>query len=477
MNVKTMLCIAVFAVGLRPIAFAENDVVVRQRWPWSEIVDIDISVDTAGCDYDLVATWDGCPAGIQIGTIQSAHGEHHLAWDPRARGLASKTLNNFKVSLKPVNVASRLFMAIWLTNTVDIVDKAGGSYQAGDITYYSSLPARNDTVDMRRLLFRRVRAYDDNGRQIVYTNGYEDAILDLPIPNGATAMTLRERGGVPFRTVKFSSDYWIMTMPLQASAAWKTCMNFVNHGTKSFQNNYGCNIMTCSGNDLRGTAEEGVAWPDKGFTVAKTSYVGQTREWLKKKGVFAKFGNDMIVDVPTMAQWETAARAGTDGKQIFAPNSGAVGYGPITANSTPADVTNTLGNAWVDASQQKHEVTRGMSIWYFNRLARGHMENGQWTRNSNVGRLDPNAWGLFDMPGIEKEWALGCYDTSSLVPFSGEDPVCAPAGATQYRAFGGTQTESGEGAIRYVPGVAWNFPFSNGAMARLVINTRNWLAK
>lgn len=485
MKIKVLLCAALVVAVSGMDLFAENSVTVRQRWPWNQIVDIDVTIGAHGSDYDLVATWDGCPAGRTLRSIAGAYGDYHFTWDPRTAGLNSKTLNNFKVTLKPVNPSDRLFMAIWLTNTVDIAASAGGTFYAGDITYYATLPlfGYNNSVEQRRLFFRRVRAYDDNGNQIVYTNGYEDAILDMPFPNGATLTTLRTECPIALKEVRFSSDYWIMTMPIQAAAAWDTCMGFEGHvipsvHTQSFRSNFGCNSVGYRGDHIRGHSTEGVSWPDNGFTVAPKSYVGQARAWMTRMGVFEKLGREMILDLPTSAQWETAARAGTDGRQIFAPKADAAGYGPITAASTPGDITNTLGNAWVDADllpEHVHTVTKGLSIWYFNRYARGHTSGGKKAVNTNVARLDPNAWGLYDMPGIQKEWALGC-GRGTTGDYAGEDPTCSTAGATQYHALGGSQDQAGEGAIRYVPGVYYDFPLSYTANFRLVLNTRNWLA-
>ena len=477
----TALVAALSGMGL----FAENSISVHQRWPWNEIVDIDVSIGAHGSDYDLVATWDGCPTGRTIQSIPSAYGDYHFKWDPRTAGLTSKTLNNFTVTLKRVRPSDRLFMAIWFTNTLDKVTAAGGTFYPGDVTYYATLPAYTSNIEQRRLLFRRVRAYDDNGNQIVYTNGYSDAILDMQFPNGATCSRLRDVKGLPLREVRFSSDYWIMTMPIQAAAAWPTCMNLSQrHGpnNKSFINNWGCNSINYRCDNIRGTAAEGVSWPDGGFTVAPNSYIGQARAWMKRNGVFEKLGSEMILDLPTSAQWETAARAGTDGNQIFAPKPDAVGYGPITASSTPGDVTNTLGNAWVDADllpEHVHVVTKGLSIWYFNRYAQGHTANGKKNVNTNVARVDPNAWGIYDMPGIQREWALG-YSVGTTSIHAGEDPVCATAGSTRYVTFGCSQdannAANGESAMSYIPGnYAHKNPDEIALNFRLVLNTKNWL--
>lgn len=485
MKTSSLLCAAFVAAGLGLTACAENSVTAKQRWPWKTAVDIDITIDNRGCDYDVIASWDGCPQGRTIKTLISPSSACHFTWDPATAGLNAKTLNNFKVTLKRVSANERLFLAIWVTNTVGVAtENVGGTFQAGDICYYSSLPKRGDSWDQRRLLFRRVRAYDDNGNQITYTNGYEDAILDLVTPYENGTKTLRQLDKTPLRTVRFSSDYWIMTMPIQAAAAWPTCMNLSEkHGTKSFKSNYGCNSMAYKLDDIRGTVAEGAEWPAKGFDVDSKSYIGQARSWMTKMGVFEKLGAEMILDLPTSAQWETAARAGTDGKQIFAPIATASGYGPLTASSTAQDITNTLGNAWVDADLLKghvHAVTKGLCIWWFNRYARGHNADGKKAVNQNVGRLDPNAWGCYDMPGINKEWVLG-YSCGTTELHSGLDPVCRSTSAAKYNAMGATQDENkewGHNAIYYFPGVYFTMDNAkDAANFRLVLNTTNWLNK
>ena len=52
---------------------------------------------------------------------------------------------------------------------------------------------------------------------------------------------------------------------------------------------------------IRGTAAEGIAWPEAGHTVSETSFMALLR---------AKFGGAVEFDLPTEAQWCAAAQAG-----------------------------------------------------------------------------------------------------------------------------------------------------------------------
>ena len=113
---------------------------------------------------------------------------------------------------------------------------------------------------------------------------------------------------------------------------------------------------------FRGAASAGAAydWPDKGHAVAPSSFLGQLR---------GRTGIDF--DLPTEAEWEYACRAGTGTRYN------------IGTDSTSQSVLKTF--AW------------------------GYASGDSSTINSPVGRRLPNAWGLYDMHGMEHERCLDWY--------------------------------------------------------------------
>ena len=66
--------------------FAEtaiSHIVVNQRWPWSEKVDVDFILSGETNDVEVTATWDAHPAPYRLGTLFSvAPGQRRLTWDP-----------------------------------------------------------------------------------------------------------------------------------------------------------------------------------------------------------------------------------------------------------------------------------------------------------------------------------------------------------------------------------------------------------
>lgn len=120
--------------------------------------------------------------------------------------------------------------------------------------------------------------------------------------------------------------------------------------------------------------------------------------------------------LPTEAQWEYAARAGTDGSR----------YGDLVEIAWYAD---TSGRAVLDSRRLMAERA----------LGRAFHEN----RNSlhDVGEKKPNAFGLYDTIGNAWEWVADWYDENYYRYSPSQDPSGPPSGQT-----------------RVLRGGAWNSP-------------------
>ena len=101
-----------------------SDVIVNQRWPWSEKVDVDFTLTGDAADVDVTATWDGQSAPVLLGTIFAAMpGSNRVTWDPAATSLAGKTLTGFSVTVAPASADAHRYLVIDLQN-------GGVSYRA-----------------------------------------------------------------------------------------------------------------------------------------------------------------------------------------------------------------------------------------------------------------------------------------------------------------------------------------------------------
>ena len=104
----------VFGMMLLPVvcvgdAGIEN-VIIRQRWPWSNVVDIDFVVTGEATGIKFTAKYDGADEFVLAekdlsGKFKSAEvfepGIHHVEWNPSSAGLGNVELKNFFVKVEP----------------------------------------------------------------------------------------------------------------------------------------------------------------------------------------------------------------------------------------------------------------------------------------------------------------------------------------------------------------------------------------
>lgn len=268
-------------------AFAEtaiSHIVVNQRWPWSEKVDVDFILSGETNDVEVTATWDAHPAPYRLGTLFAvAPGQRRLTWDPASSPFRGQTLTGFTVSVSNAAASAHNYI---------VVDLVNGGYE-----FMAEPPSGGWTAEHKssKMVFRRIPAG-------TYMLGEPvETFIHLQHYNpGSVTTTNCNR-----RTVAFTSDFYVAIY--KYTEAQHDCLSTGTAGT-------GYTPQTLSYNDLRGEkSTESGDWPTTGYKVAAESVVAKLR---------AKAGADLVVDLCEEEQWEVAARAGTT---TFWPTGGTTG--------------------------------------------------------------------------------------------------------------------------------------------------------
>lgn len=250
-----------------------SDVVVNQRWPWSEKVDVDFVLSGEASDVEVTATWDAHPSPHRLGTIFSAApGRHRLTWDPASSPFKGQTLTGFTVAVSNVAASAHTYLV------VDLVD---GGYE-----FLADVPASGwtDAHKASKMVFRRIPAgtYTLGEEKVAFTN-----VFGLSDSSATTYATLWNR-----RTVTFTSDFYVGVF--KYTEAQHECLNSGTAGS-SFK------PKKMSYDSFRGGLDA-ADWPSRGYVVGSDSVVAKLRE---------KAGSGLVVDLCEEEQWEVAARAGT----------------------------------------------------------------------------------------------------------------------------------------------------------------------
>ncbi|MDD4017494.1 MAG: formylglycine-generating enzyme family protein [Kiritimatiellae bacterium] len=368
-----------------------SGVVVRQRWPWSRLVDIDYVLtcdDTQCVDVAISAYNDASaltlPGASFSGDIYAvSNGARRIVWDPTVTSCTNAgVLGKFRVTLTPSIVS--LYMAVDLsggpsaafypvTNYLTEADVSGG------IT--------NDLYKTTHLLLRRIPANTFN----MGVNVDCPVTLTKPFYAGVYEVTQRQWELVKGdRPSKFTADY-------EARPVEQVTYNLI-----------------------RGAAPT-VNWPKTGHAVAPDSFLGKLQD---KTGLAE-------IDLPTDAQSECLCRAG---RQTYY-NDGIAG----TPNTTSNAQLNVLG---------RYKYNGGM-------LADGSLpapECGTTNGTAVVGSYRANDWGLYDTHGNVHEWCLNLW-TNSLGTASVTDPAGPVANSNGNRMFRGgsmnNQASDCRSAYRY----------------------------
>ena len=344
-----------------------DNVVVRQRWPWSRLVDIDylLSCDDTQRVNIVLSAYNGptellMPSGSLSGDLDNvSEGLHRIVWDPEKTAYTNRILTQFSVALTPTPVP--LYMIVGLTNALgtpsqieyvyeeELVTNKWGSWERNPVTNNGTAVqsviwtgVTNDPVyKTSKLVLRRLPA--DTQNKVCYAGVFE--------------VTQRQ---------------WEWVMGVK-----KSCNFTTSYETRP--------VEKVSYNDIRGATNNtpaSVNWPTTGSAVLPSSFMGQLR---------AKTGLTDF-DLSTEAQWEYLCRAGTT--TVF--NDG----------STDALITGSVFEN--NENTNKYLNALGRYKWnggYLNGAAPlGSCEPTNGT--AVVGSYRPNAWGLYDTHGNVWEWTL-----------------------------------------------------------------------
>ena len=376
-----------------------SQVVARQRWPWSRLVDIDYVLACDGTQSVDVAvqaftrnTALSLPESSLSGDLYGvSYGAHHIVWDPTVTAYTnSGVLPEFRVTLAATN--SPVYMIVDLTKT------AGAD---GQIEYIYPGDARLETYGRWTNVWFGV------------TNDSTYATTKL-VMRRVHAGTFKMGASVPPTiSTTLTKDFYAGVFEV-TQRQWELITD-KNPSRFSVPAYYAARpVEQVSYDDIRGATNEAQAvnWPVTDRTVVGTNcFLGK----LRAKTGLADF------DLPTDAQWECLCRAGTT--TVFNDGSAA-------ANVSDA---NAYTNAWLD-TLGRYKFDGG----YINGVTEPYppgtsLENG----TARVGSYQANAWGLYDTHGNNWELCLDWYADSLA---GGSDPVGPMSGSYRLRR-GGSWTE------------------------------------
>jgi len=350
-------------------AFADGptvrDVVVRQRWPWSQLVDIDYLLDcgpTEQMDITLSAYEGDTPLAISSASLSGdkyavGPGLRRIVWDPLKSGCTNGPLRHLRVELAAAPTPLYMIVDLTQTNRIEYVYEqdlytnkwgaANSAWVKNPVTNKGTVVesviwtgVTNDIVyKTEKLVLRRIRA----GSFKMGSSVNIPATLTKEFYMGVFEVTrnqwIRLYGAQPPGNFGFPSPDG--TLPAENVA--------YDH--------------------IRGSvANGGGGWPTNDSVYA-LSFLGKLR---------ALTGN-MPFDLPTETQWEYACRAGT-----------TTYYHDGDSTTYNTNILNTL--AWWSGNSGTEAYPGGQT--------------------HTPGLKRPNAWGLYDMHGNVHEWCLDWYRTT-----------------------------------------------------------------
>jgi len=318
----SMFCTFLMAAALTAQAESSlSKVVVNQRWPWSEKVDVDFILSGETNDVEVTATWDQHPEPFRLGTLfAAAPGQCRLTWDPADSAFAGQTLTGFTVAVSNAAASAHNYL---------VVDLVNGGYE-----FMAEPPSGGWTDEHKssKMVFRRIPAGTYTLGEDVSTFGH----LQHYNPGSVTTTNCNRR------TVVFTSDFYVGIY--KYTEAQHACLTSGAPGASYVP-------QSVSYDDLRGAkgGTPNVDWPTTGYAVATNSIVARLR---------AKVGEGLFVDLCEEEQWEIAARAGTT---TFWPTGGTTGEDLSTISNHVNMIVAWYGNT--HSTAQKAVGTKEPNRW------------------------------------------------------------------------------------------------------------------
>jgi len=428
MRMALGVCVACLALGALAADPVISDVVARQRWPWSRLVDIDyvLTCDSTQRIDIVVAAKDGSdPLTLPLSSLTGdlygvSHGPHRIVWDPTQTAYTnSQMLTRFSVTLAPTPVP--LYMIVDLTKNAgdagqieyvtesDLRAGLWGSWVEDAVTNNGTViksviwtgVATNDVYKTDKLVLRRISA----GCFGMGESANIPVTLTQELYAGVFQVTQRQ---------------WELVMTGQKPSYFNDAASYASRP-----------LEYRSYNDIRGASNNlpsSVNWPGTGSTVLPESFMGQLRT---KTG----FGN---FDLPTEAQWEYLCRAGTT--TVFNDGAAAAKFSGTEENNN--------GNTNGFLAALGRYVWNGGKYWDGDTWESATSAFGSTNGTASVGSYTPNAWGLYDTHGNVWEWCLDWYAVSLA---GGTDPAGPISGVNRVLRGGSwnNTAESCRSASRY----------------------------
>jgi len=419
-KMKTKMAIKMTWVGLAGCltlsvladAPAIRDVTVRQRWPWSRLVDISYVLD---CDptqrVDVsIAAYNGSqklfyPLHALSGDLYAvSNGARRIVWDPAKTGYTNAILPRFNVDIAPTNTP--LYMIVDLTKEAGATNQIEYVYEAdlvaGQWGSWERNAVTNNGTPVHSVIWTGVT------NDALYKTKTEKLVLRR-VPAGTFAMG---SAVPPTITTRLTKDFYVGVFEV-TQKQWALVMgnSYPSFHTTSRDARP---VERVSYLDIRGSANNvpPVNWPSTGAQVSSTNFLGRLRS-LTGIGDF---------DLPTEAQWEYACRAGTTTHY----NDGKGTPGVLTSN----DQINVLGRyKW-----------NGGFYWNGTGWVTGLATLGPENGSAIVGSYLPNAWGLYDTLGNVWELCLDWWKAGA--PPGGDDPTGNNTGAERTRRGGSLEHDA-----------------------------------